>query len=120
MGGAGGFEERRTGERYKLALPVQLNDGIGITCDISASGIFAVAETRPIFCADGTVSKASPLSTNATNQELRGSGLYAPDMWERPGRVREQFFSLVQDVRSQVFGFSVNDGSLVKDQNSTT
>jgi len=25
--GAGGFEERRRGERYKLALPVQLNDG---------------------------------------------------------------------------------------------
>jgi hypothetical protein len=27
VGGAGGFEERRIGERYKLALPVQLNDG---------------------------------------------------------------------------------------------
>jgi hypothetical protein len=27
VGGASGFEERRTGERYKLALPVQLSDG---------------------------------------------------------------------------------------------
>ena len=39
VGWAGGFEERRRGERYKLALPVQLNDGIGTTCDISTSGI---------------------------------------------------------------------------------
>ena len=38
--GAGGFEERRKGERYKLALPVQLKNGIGTTCDISTSGIF--------------------------------------------------------------------------------
>ena len=30
----------RRGERYKLALPVQLNDGIGITRDISTSGLF--------------------------------------------------------------------------------
>jgi hypothetical protein len=42
-------EERRKGERFKFALPVQLNDGISTTCDISTSGIFAVAETRPIF-----------------------------------------------------------------------
>ncbi len=27
VGGAGGFEERRKGERFKLALPMQLNDG---------------------------------------------------------------------------------------------
>ena len=40
VGGAGGFEERRKGERFKLALPVQLNDGTGTTCDISTSGIF--------------------------------------------------------------------------------
>ena len=40
VGGAGGFEERRKGERFKLALPVQLNDGIGTTCDISTSGLF--------------------------------------------------------------------------------
>jgi len=38
-GGAGGFEERRMGERYKLALPVQLNDGTGIIRDICTSGI---------------------------------------------------------------------------------
>jgi hypothetical protein len=44
VGGAGGFEERRRGERYKLALPVQLNDGTGTTCDISTSGIFFETE----------------------------------------------------------------------------
>jgi hypothetical protein len=38
--GAGGFEERRRGQRFKLALPVQLNDGTGTTRDISTSGIF--------------------------------------------------------------------------------
>jgi hypothetical protein len=45
VGGAGGFEERRIGDRYKLALPVQLNDGIGTTCDISTSGIFFETES---------------------------------------------------------------------------
>ena len=40
VGGAGVSEERRKGERYRLALPVQLNDGIGTTYDISTSGIF--------------------------------------------------------------------------------
>ena len=45
MGGAGGFEERRIGERYKLALPVQLNEGIATTCDISTSGIFFETES---------------------------------------------------------------------------
>jgi PilZ domain len=45
VGGAGGFEERRMGERYKLALPIQLNDGIGTTCDISTSGIFFETES---------------------------------------------------------------------------
>jgi hypothetical protein len=45
VGGAGGFEERRKGERFKLALPVQLNDGIGTTCDISTSGIFFETES---------------------------------------------------------------------------
>ena len=45
VGGAGGFEERRIGERYKLALPVQLKDGIGTTCDISTSGIFFETES---------------------------------------------------------------------------
>jgi len=45
VGGAGGFEERRIGERYKLSLPVQLNDGTGTTCDISTSGIFFETES---------------------------------------------------------------------------
>jgi hypothetical protein len=40
VGGVGGFEERRKGKRFKFALRVQLNDGIGTTCDISSSGIF--------------------------------------------------------------------------------
>jgi hypothetical protein len=44
VGGAGGFEERRRGQRFKLALPVQLNDGIGMTRDISTSGIFFETE----------------------------------------------------------------------------
>ena len=44
VGGAGVLEERRKGERYKLALPVQLNNGIGTTCDISTSGIFFETE----------------------------------------------------------------------------
>jgi Tfp pilus assembly protein PilZ len=33
------------GERYKLALPVQLNDGVGTTRDISTSGIFFETES---------------------------------------------------------------------------
>jgi Tfp pilus assembly protein PilZ len=44
VGGAGGFEERRRGQRFKVALPVQLNDGSGTTCDISTSGIFFETE----------------------------------------------------------------------------
>ena len=44
MEGAGGFEERRRGQRFKLTLGVQLNDGIGTTCDISTSGIFFETE----------------------------------------------------------------------------
>jgi hypothetical protein len=40
VGGAGGFEERRIGERFKLALPVQSKNGAGMTRDISTSGIF--------------------------------------------------------------------------------
>ena len=40
VGGAGGSEERRKGERFKLALPVQLKNGIGTMYDISTSGIF--------------------------------------------------------------------------------
>jgi PilZ domain len=45
VGGAGGFEERRKGERYRVSRPVQLNDGIGTTCDISTAGIFFETET---------------------------------------------------------------------------
>ena len=42
--GAGGFEERRKGERFKLALPVQLKNGAGMTRNISTSGIFFETE----------------------------------------------------------------------------
>jgi PilZ domain len=45
VGGAVGFEEKRKGERYKLALPVQLKNGNGTTCDISTSGIFFETES---------------------------------------------------------------------------
>jgi hypothetical protein len=45
VGGAGCFEERRKGERYKLALPMQLSDGTGTTCDVSATGIFFETES---------------------------------------------------------------------------
>jgi Tfp pilus assembly protein PilZ len=45
VGGAGGFEERRRGERYKLALPLQLKNGAGMTRDISTSGIFFETES---------------------------------------------------------------------------
>jgi PilZ domain-containing protein len=38
-GGGGVFEERRSAERFKLVLPVQLNNGTGTTRDISTSGI---------------------------------------------------------------------------------
>jgi Tfp pilus assembly protein PilZ len=44
VGGAGGFEERRRGERFSLTLPVKLNDGTGIIHDISTSGIFFETE----------------------------------------------------------------------------
>ena len=44
VGGAGVLEERRKGERYKLALPVQLKNGIGTTRNISTSGIFLETE----------------------------------------------------------------------------
>jgi PilZ domain len=53
VGGAGVLEERRKGERYKLALPVQLNDGTGTTCDISTSGIFF--ETESAHSIGGTI-----------------------------------------------------------------
>jgi Tfp pilus assembly protein PilZ len=45
VGGAGGFEERRIGGRFKLALPLQMKNGTGITRDISTSGIFFETES---------------------------------------------------------------------------
>jgi Tfp pilus assembly protein PilZ len=45
VGGAGGFEERRRGERFKLAVAVQLKNGAGVTRDISTSGIFFETES---------------------------------------------------------------------------
>ena len=39
------LRERRKEQRFKLALTVQLNDGIGTTCDISTSGIFFETES---------------------------------------------------------------------------
>jgi Tfp pilus assembly protein PilZ len=45
VGGAGGFEERRKGERFKLALPMQLKNGAGMTRNISKSGIFFETES---------------------------------------------------------------------------
>jgi Tfp pilus assembly protein PilZ len=51
--GAGGFDERRRGERYNLALPVQVNDGTGIIHDISTSGIFF--ETRRAYAIGDTI-----------------------------------------------------------------
>src|ERR1044071_1519304 len=53
VGGAGVLEERRKGERYKLALPVKLNDGNGTTCDISTSGIFF--ETESVYSTGDTI-----------------------------------------------------------------
>jgi PilZ domain len=45
VGGAGGFEERRIGERFKLALPLEFKNGTGMTRDISTSGIFFETES---------------------------------------------------------------------------
>ena len=50
---AGEFVERRRGERYKLSLPVQLNEGIGATRDISTSGIFF--ETKSAYAIGDTI-----------------------------------------------------------------
>ena len=65
MGGAGGFEERRKGERYKLSLPVQLSDGIGTTCDISTSGILFETE-RAYF-----IGETIRLSVNFEHETLQ-------------------------------------------------
>jgi hypothetical protein len=65
VGGAGVFEERRRAQRFKLALPVQLNDGIGTTCDISTSGIFF--ETKSPYSIGETIR----LSLNFAHETLQ-------------------------------------------------
>jgi PilZ domain len=45
VGGVGGFEERRGAQRFKLALPMQLKNGAGMTRNISKSGIFFETES---------------------------------------------------------------------------
>ena len=62
---AGGLEERRIGERYRLALPMQLNEGIGTTCDISTSGIFF--ETEGAYAIGDTIR----LSLNFEHETLQ-------------------------------------------------
>ena len=47
------MRERRKEQRFKLALPVQLKDGIGTTCDISTSGIFF--ETKSVYTVGDTI-----------------------------------------------------------------
>ena len=53
MEGRSVLRERRKEQRFKLALPVQLKDGIGTTCDISTSGIFF--ETRSVYAIGDTI-----------------------------------------------------------------
>jgi len=68
VGGAGGFEERRRGRRFKLALAVQLNDGIGTTCDITTSGIFF--QTKSVYSIGDTIR----LSLNFEAETLQCEG----------------------------------------------
>jgi hypothetical protein len=68
VGGAGGFEERRKVERYKLALPVQLKNGTGTTCDISTSGI--LFETASAYAIGETIR----LSLNFDHETLQCEG----------------------------------------------
>ena len=91
VGGAGGFEERRMGERFKLALPVQLNDGIGTTCDISTSGIFF--ETERAYAIGDTIR----LSVNFEHETLQCEG--------RVVRVepRNGQFGVAVELKSYVF-----------------
>ena len=61
------------GERFKLALPLQLKNGVGITCDISTSGIFF--ETKSAYSIGETIR----LSVNFEHETLqceapRGAG----------------------------------------------
>jgi Tfp pilus assembly protein PilZ len=70
--------ERRRGERFKLVWPVQLNNGIGTTLDISTSGIFfqtlsahSIGDAIRLFLnfeegtlqCDGRVVRAEPLNS---------------------------------------------------------
>ena len=54
--GGSGFVERRRAKRYKLALPVQLKRGTGVTRDISTSGVFF--ETKAAQSTGATINLA--------------------------------------------------------------
>jgi hypothetical protein len=75
-GTVGGFEERRKVERYKLALPVQLKNGIGITCD-SVSGI--VFEIESVHSIGDTIR----LSLHFISNTRRSSAKLAWYEWSR-------------------------------------
>ena len=62
------LRERRKRERYKLALPVQFNDGSGTTRDISTSGIFL--ETKDAYAIGDTIQ----LSVKFKNETLQCEG----------------------------------------------
>src|SRR5882724_3732221 len=66
-GGGGGFEERRRGERYKLALRVELNNGVGTTFNISTSGIFFETESAH------SIGDTIRLFLNFEHETLRGA-----------------------------------------------
>ena len=91
VGGVGGFEERRKGERFKLALAVQLKNGIGTTCDISTSGIFFETE-----------------SAHSMGETIRLSVNFAHETLQCEGRVvrvepRNGQFGVAVELRSYVF-----------------
>ena len=67
MGGSG-FVERRRAKRYKLALPVQLKRGTGVTRDISTSGVFF--ETKRAQSTGDTIN----LSVDFTDATIRCEG----------------------------------------------
>jgi PilZ domain len=85
------LEERRIGERYRLTLPVQLNEGIGTTCDISTSGIFF--ETEGAYSIGETIR----LSLNFEHETLQCEG--------RVVRVerRNGQFGVAAELKSYVF-----------------
>ena len=59
------MRERRRGQRFKLALPVQFNDGIGTTRDISTSGI--IFETKSAY----SIGDAIQLFVNFEDENLQ-------------------------------------------------